>query len=205
MCCDDITMKSAQSRNPGGNIIDRDAVLKTIFCIIFSIMALGFFSSWIQRCLHDPNEDVSSFERVIYSYASCSRYQENEGWAVPVFAYCMFYSWNIIWSVLCLVFLIGVSQCWVRLSCSMLAVGTIVIAFMDIISLANTWNNQEDMYLTYPKNYRTHHLWQNMFLQLIYFFAQLFMYSTSIWDAWFRNSADTSITGRRSDRLVKLS
>jgi len=154
-------------------------------------MALGFFVSWIQRCIDDPDEDVT-FDVVIYFYASCWQDQGHQGWAVPALAYCMFYSWNIVWSFLCLFFLLTVMQCWVRLSCSMLALGAMAICFMDVISVTHTWINREVMYTSYPINYRTHRVWENMFLQLIFLFGQLFLYCNSIWDAWFRNNADVT-------------
>jgi len=183
MCCN-----NGENDKP---VIDRDAVVKTFFCILFSIMALGFFISWMLRCNEDPNEDVG-FEKVIYSWARCSEFDGQHGWAVPALAYAMFHAWNIIWSVLCLVFLIIVAQCSVRIACTMLVLGTSAIVIMDVISIANTWNNQDFMFDTYPKSFRTHQLWQIMFLQLTFGSAQCFLYVNSIWDAWFRNNADST-------------
>jgi len=189
-------MQSSWSRFSRAKAIDRDAVMKITFCLIFSAMSLGFFISWIRRCMSDPGEDVSSFDDVIYFYSGCSRHQGHQGWSVPALAYCIFYCWNIFCSVLCLIFLLCVAQLWVRLSCSMLAIGSIAIVVMGSISVFDTWNNQELMYTTYPKNYRTHRAREKMFLQLVFIIGQLFIYCNSIWDAWFRNNADVTI--RRS-------
>jgi len=72
ICCEDVSMQSSWSRFPGATTIDRDAVMKITFCIIFSAMSLGFFISWIRRCMSDPGEDVS-YDDVIYFYSGCLR------------------------------------------------------------------------------------------------------------------------------------
>jgi len=200
ICCEDVSMQSSWSRFPGAKTIDRDAVIKIAFCIIFSAMSLGFFISWIRRCMSDPDEEVS-YDNVIYFYSGCSRYEGHQGWSVPALAYCIFYSWNVFCSVLCLIFLLCVAQMWVRISCIMLTIGSIAIVIMGGISVFDTWNNQELMYSSYPKNYRTHRAWENMFLQLVFLIGQLFIYCNSIWDAWFRNNAD--VTMRSSTTKIK--
>jgi len=201
-CCDDMSMQSSRSRFPGASTIDRDAVVKMTFCIIFSSISLGFFISWILRCVSDPDEDVS-FDNVIYFYSGCSRYQGHQGWSVPALAYCIFYSWNTLWSLVCLLFLLGVAQFWVRLSCSMLVMGSITIVLMGGISLYDTWNNKEYMYSSYPKTYRTHRVWESMFLQLVFLIGQFFIYGNSIWDAWFRNNADVTVRSSNADVTVR--